>query len=201
MLVYFDPWYAGVVLPSLVVFGLMAIPYLDFNKKGNGYYTINERLFAYIVFQFGFLVLWITLIILGTFLRGPNWNFFGPFEYWDAHKVEVLSNVDLSQYFWVYLLGMPLPKAPADASEWTKFLFILWRELPGILVVGAYFFLLPPLMAITIFRKYFVKMGFLRYMLMANLFLFMMTLPIKMVLRWTVNLKYFISIPEYFLNF
>jgi len=46
-----------------------------------------------------------------------------------------------------------------------------------------------------------VKMGFLRYMLLANLFLFMMTLPIKMVLRWTVNLKYFISIPEFFLNF
>ena len=40
MLVYFDPWYAGVVLPSLVVFGLMAMPYLDFNKKGNGYYSI-----------------------------------------------------------------------------------------------------------------------------------------------------------------
>ena len=25
MLVYFDPWYAGVVLPSLVIFGLMAL--------------------------------------------------------------------------------------------------------------------------------------------------------------------------------
>ncbi len=41
MLVYFDPWYAGVVLPSLVIFGLAAIPFLDFNKAGNGYYTIN----------------------------------------------------------------------------------------------------------------------------------------------------------------
>ena len=79
MLVYFDPWYAGVVLPSLVVFGLMAMPYLDFNKKGNGYYSIEERKFSYLVYQFGFFELWITLIILGTFLRGPNWNFFGPF--------------------------------------------------------------------------------------------------------------------------
>jgi hypothetical protein len=42
MLVYFDPWYAGVVLPSLVIFGLMAMPYLDFNKKGNGYYTRSQ---------------------------------------------------------------------------------------------------------------------------------------------------------------
>ena len=37
MLVYYDPWMAGVVLPSLVIFGLMAIPFIDFNKKGNGY--------------------------------------------------------------------------------------------------------------------------------------------------------------------
>src|SRR4029078_4022298 len=40
MLVYYDPWMAGVVLPSLIVVGLMAIPYIDFNKQGNGYYTI-----------------------------------------------------------------------------------------------------------------------------------------------------------------
>ncbi len=65
----------------------------------------------------------------------------------------------------------------------------------------AYFIVLPPLMAVTVFRKFFVKMGFIRYMLMANLLLFMMALPIKMVLRWTLNLKYIIAIPEYFLNF
>jgi hypothetical protein len=29
----------------------------------------------------------------------------------------------------------------------------------------------------------------------------MMLLPIKMLTRWTVNLKYFISMPEYMLNF
>ncbi len=28
MLVYFDPWMAGVVLPSLIIVGLMALPYL-----------------------------------------------------------------------------------------------------------------------------------------------------------------------------
>ncbi len=61
--------------------------------------------------------------------------------------------------------------------------------------------LLPPLMAVTVFRKFFVKMGFIRYMLMSNLLLFMAALPIKMVLRWTFNLKYIVSIPEYFLNF
>ncbi len=201
MLVYFDPWYAGVVLPSLVIFGLMAIPFLDFNKAGNGYYTINERKFSYLVFQFGFLELWVTLIILGTFLRGPNWNFFGPFETWDAHKVDVLTNVDLSQYFWVGWLHTALPRAAPDAGAASQFLTILYREAPGIILVLLYFIVLPPLLATTVFRKMFVKMGFVRYMLMVMLFLLMLTLPIKMVLRWTVNLKYIISIPEYFLNF
>ncbi|KAB2838997.1 cytochrome C, partial [bacterium] len=39
ILVYFDPWMAGVVLPSLIIVGLMVIPYIDVNPKGNGYYT------------------------------------------------------------------------------------------------------------------------------------------------------------------
>jgi hypothetical protein len=201
MLVYFDPWYAGVVLPSMVIAGLMAIPYLDFNKKGNGYYTIAERKFSYLIFQFGFLVLWVTLIILGTFLRGMNWNFYGPFENWDPHKVEVLTNQNVSEIVWNSWLHTSTPKAPTDAGFGTQLLYIVWRELVGIVLVAFYFIALPPIMAVTIFRKFFVKMGFFRYMIMANLLLFMMSLPIKMVLRWVFNLKYLISIPEWFLNF
>jgi hypothetical protein len=45
-----------------------------------------------------------------------------------------------------------------------------------------------------------VRMGLIRYMVMTGLLLMMMMLPIKMVLRWTFNLKYLIAIPEYFLN-
>jgi hypothetical protein len=201
MLVYFDPWYAGVVLPSLVVFGLMAMPYLDFNKKGNGYYSIEERKFSYLVYQFGFFELWITLIILGTFLRGPNWNFYGPFEYWTPYKVEVLNNVDLPQMFWVNLLDQPLPRAPQGAGTLVQIGYILLREAPGLLLLGAYLVLLPPLLAVTVFRGFFAKMGFIRYMIMANLMLLMLSLPLKMILRWTLNLKYLVSIPEFSLNF
>ena len=201
MLVYFDPWYAGVVLPSMVVFGLMAMPYLDFNKKGNGYYSIEERKFSYLVYQFGFFELWITLIILGTFLRGPNWNFFGPFEYWTPYKVEVLNNVDLPQFFWVNLLDRPLPRAPQGAGTLVQVGTILLRESPGLILLGAYLVLLPPLLAVTVFRQFFAKMGFVRYMIMANLMLLMLSLPLKMILRWTLNLKYIVSIPEFSLNF
>jgi len=203
MLVYFDPWMAGVVLPSMVVFGLMAIPYIDYNKAGNGYYTIEQRKFAYIMFQFGFLVLWVTLIVMGTFLRGPNWNFFGPYEIWDAHKVEALNNVDLSEYFWVTALGSSRPSPPEGASDMVKIGYAVFRELPGILLVIGYFTILPPLFVVfsKTFQNMFIRMGFIRYMVMTNLLLMMMLLPIKMLGRWTVNLKYVISLPEYMLNF
>jgi hypothetical protein len=216
MLVYYDPWMAGVVLPSLIIVGLMAIPYIDFNKQGNGYYTIKQRKFAYIVFQLGFLELWVTLIVLGTLLRGPNWNFFGPYEHWDPHKVEALNNINLSEYFWQRGLGRSLPAVPqlmwipeylpTWISGWfqpvAQFVSILFtREVVGTLLVLSYFIILPPLGAITVFRNFYQKMGFIRYMVLANLLLFMAALPIKMVLRWSFNLKYLIAIPEYFLNF
>jgi Cytochrome b(C-terminal)/b6/petD len=200
MLVYFDPWMAGVVLPSVILVGLMAIPYIDFNKLGNGYYSFNERKFAVATFMFGFLPLWIAMIVLGTFLRGPNWNFFSPYEYWDVHKLELLNNVNLSEYFWLSLLGQQLPVAPAGSTLGYQILTILLRESVGLLAVAAYLFVLPPLMAATVFRRFFTKMGFLRYMVLANLMLLMMSLPIKMVLRWAVRLKYIVAIPEWFFN-
>jgi hypothetical protein len=189
MLVYFDPWMAGVVLPTFIIVGLMALPYIDFNQKGNGYYTFAQRKFAVTTFMFGFLVLWVVLIVLGTFLRGPNWNFFGPFESWDPHKNLPLNNVNLSDYFWLMGFGQAM-----EGKGW----FI--RELPGIVFMLAYLLLLPPLLAKTILRPFFIRMGFVRFFLLVTLLQFMALLPLKMVLRWTLNLKYIIFIPEYFFN-
>jgi hypothetical protein len=189
MLVYFDPWLAGVVLPGLIIVGLMAIPYIDTNPKGNGYYTFRERKVEIALFFFGWLILWSQMIVIGTFLRGPNWNFFGPYEFWDPNKVEALVNVDLSEYFWIKLLNTGLP------GNW----FV--RELPGILLMGFYFFVLPVLLSKTRwFRRYYEKMGPARYYVGVTLFLFMMLLPIKMYCRWLFNLKYFVHIQEYFFN-
>ena len=195
MLVYYDPWMAGVVLPSIILGGLMAIPYIDFNKRGNGYYTFNERKFSVITFLFGFLPLWVAMIVLGTFIRGPNWNMFGPFEYWDVHKLEVLNNVNLSDWFWVENLRQPLPRPSSAGDIWT----IVKREWLGLLIVIGYLAALPPLGA-ALFRGFFIKMGFLRYMVLANLMLFMWALPLKMAARWAFNLKYIVAIPEWFFN-
>ncbi len=188
MLVYFDPWLAGVVLPSMIISGLMLVPYCDKNPKGVGYYTLKERPFAVGTFMFGFIVLWISLIIMGTFLRGPNWNFFGPFEVWDVHKLEPLGNVNLSEYFWVKWLGQALPKS-----------FIL-REMPGIVLTAGYLFVLPPLLAFTVCKGLYKQIGFMRYNLVMSHLLIMIGMVIKMVLRWVFNLKYLIFIPEHFLN-
>jgi hypothetical protein len=188
MLVYFDPWLAGVVFPSLIILGLMAVPYIDPNPLGNGYYTFRQRRFAVTWFLFGFVVLWCVLIFLGTFLRGPNWNFFGPYEVWDIHKLEALVNVNLSEYFWIRLLGQPLPS------------FWLVRELPGFVAVGAYFSVAGWVLSRTYLRPMHRQMSRLRFAILMLLFLAMMALPIKMVLRWLFNLKYLIAIPEYFFN-
>ena len=188
MLVYFDPWLAGVVFPGLIVVGLMAIPYIDTNPKGNGYFTLKERKWEITTFLFGFLILWILLVILGTFLRGPNWNFFGPYEFWDIHKLEALVNVNLSEYIWVKALGMGLPRNP------------LVREFFGFVVVLAYLLAIPPLLAKTWFKEFYKTLGPPRFYVMTFLLLAMTALPIKMVLRWLFNLKYIIGIPEYFFN-
>jgi hypothetical protein len=188
MLVYFDPWLAGVVLPSLIIVGLICIPYVDKNPKGNGYYTFTERKAEITIFLFGFVILWSSLIVLGTFLRGPNWNFFGPFEFWDIHKLAALTNVNLSEYIWVRGLRTAMP------SNW----FV--RELPGILLVMFYVFALPVIFAKRWLRTYYEKLGPARYYVSVFLFLMMMSLPFKMLARWIFNLKYIVAIPEFFFN-
>ena len=188
MLVYFDPWLAGVVLPGLIIVGLICIPYVDKNPKGNGYFTFNERKAEITIFLFGFAVLWASLIVLGTFLRGPNWNFFGPFEFWDIHKLAALTSVNLSEYIWVRALRTGLPS------------FWLVREIFGILLVLFYVFALPVILARTLFKTYYNKLGAPRYFVTAFLFLMMMSLPMKMLARWSFNLKYIVAIPEFFFN-
>jgi hypothetical protein len=219
MLVYYDPWYAGVVLPSIIVVGLMAIPYIDVNPKGNGYFTFAERKFSIGIFLFGYLALWVFMIITGTFLRGPGWNFFGPFEFWDPHKVVALNNVNLSDYVWVvwfqkiyhtthiewFNQGLPnvVNKVPQlIPPDWTSIkLFLVEvghackREFAGILFLAFYFLALPGVLAKTLLKKFYASMDFARYSVLVGLFLTMFTLPLKMVLRWTMNLKYFVDTP------
>lgn len=149
LLVYFDPWIAGVVLPTLIIVGLMAIPYVDANPRGVGtwpamrwkragglpvWWVAKERPFAVSVFMLG-VVMWFVLIFIGTYDRGPNWEWYWPWEDWSYRRLSKLTLKNLPNlpgalllvsYF---LLGSPIPqqakallsskagpKAPALAS-------------------------------------------------------------------------------------
>ncbi len=94
LLVYFDPWLAGVVIPTLIVIGLMAIPYIDINNPVSGRYRLSKRKKAGTIFLFG-CVLWFGLIIVGTFFRGPSWHFYWPWESWliETHAGKALRSL------------------------------------------------------------------------------------------------------------
>ncbi|HSP98905.1 MAG TPA: hypothetical protein VL049_16910 [Candidatus Dormibacteraeota bacterium] len=85
LLVYFDPWVAGVAIPTLIIIGLMAIPYLDTSRNATGRYTFSERRLVIGHFLFGFALWWV-LIAIGEFLRGPNWQIYWPWQSWSVPK-------------------------------------------------------------------------------------------------------------------
>ena len=115
MLVYFDPWIAGVMIPTLIIIGLMAIPFVDKNPKGVGIYCFRMRKFAFVIFTIG-IVAWFGLIIFGVYFRGPSWLLYMPWESWDIHKPVISKgNYILPLFIGVpatigyYVLGLWLP--------------------------------------------------------------------------------------------
>src|SRR3982750_4494038 len=137
MLVYFDPWIAGVVMPSLIMVGLMVFPYVDSNPLGNGYYTLRQRRFALNMFNWGFLM-WILLIFIGTFIRGPGWIWFWPGQTWDHNRVVFDKNVDLHDMIATSWLGQTLHLGFLTVNPF-KFLFG-FIVVTGFYLVGALFF-------------------------------------------------------------
>ena len=179
MLVYFDPWLAGVVLPTLIIIGLMIIPFIDINPAGNGYYCFKERKYEVLTFFFGFHILWVSMIIIGTFFRGPGWNLFWPWQRWDPHKVVALTNVDLP-----YLLGF------RDYG---------WSAVCGAVVVLGYFVVGLAGFYLWVLRvkgkEFLERWGLVRFLITGFLFVTMLSLPAKMFLRLAFNVKYILVTP------
>ena len=187
LLVYFDPWIAGVVLPGLILGGLMAIPYLDKNPVGVGEYNYKDRKFAFWVFTLG-TVFWFVLIIIGYYFRGPSWQWYWPWESWEIHKE---SHVEVHSWSWpvglVALLayggiGLLLPLAipyvlGPKAQEGSK----LKQICDGL-------------------QEFYEKRGPVNYAIQISLLLIMIGIPIKMVLRLFFNVKYILAIPAINLN-
>jgi hypothetical protein len=175
MLVYFDPWIAGVVMPSLIIVGLMVIPYIDANPLGNGYYTFKQRRFAIWTFIFGFIILWVTMIVIGTLIRGPGWMWFWPGMTWDHNRLIFEVNRDLPDIFGI-------------KDRILKIIF-------GAIVVGIYGVAaaigIHKLITFTPFsKKIYARMSLLQYAIMQVFLITMLALPVKMILRLVFRIKY-----------
>ena len=180
MLVYFDPWMAGVVMPTLIIVGLMAIPYIDVNPLGNGYYTYKQRKFAIWTFLFGFIGLWVSMIVIGTFIRGPGWMWFWPTQTWDHTRVDFSVNRNLNQvapFSWI-----------VPDTAWGRGLF-------GAVAVGLYFvvagYLMHRLCLLTDFaRKMYRRMTLLQIITLHTFLILMLSLPVKILFRLLFRIKY-----------
>jgi hypothetical protein len=128
LLVYFDPWIAGVLLPQFIIQGLILLPYVDTNPEQQGYYSYKGRQLEFWVMSLGFLM-WFALILVGSTMRGPSWHLYWPWESWLVHKPDAaqtwsfpvwLGLLTVGGYFAV---GLVLP----------ALIFRKWYEEKGLL--------------------------------------------------------------------
>ena len=103
LLVYFDPWIAGVTLPGIIVLGLMALPYVDVNPQGIGEYAFRKRPFAVTVFLIG-TAMWFVLIFMGYYCRGTNWEWYWPGQAWSHHRITKLTLKNLPNLWGAVLM-------------------------------------------------------------------------------------------------
>jgi len=119
------------------------------------------------------------LIVVGTFLRGPGWNWFWPWEPWDSHKVVAMSNVDLP-----YILGF--------RDYWVQ-------AAVGLTLTVVYFVIGTAAMYVWIVRQkgaeFMQKWGAVRFGLTSFLFLNMVAVVVKLVMRLGFNVKYIMVTP------
>lgn len=126
LLVYFDPWIAGVLLPQFIVQGLVILPYIDTNPEQQGYYSYKGRQLEFWVMSLGFIA-WFLLILVGSTMRGPSWQFYLPWESWLIHKPDAGATWNFPVWAGIlaiggyFAVGMALP----------ALLFRKWYEEKG----------------------------------------------------------------------
>ncbi|HEX2051973.1 MAG TPA: menaquinol-cytochrome c reductase cytochrome b subunit, partial [Actinomycetota bacterium] len=75
LLRYFHPQVAGVTIPTVIIIGLMAAPFIDRNPSTRP----DDRKVAIVVFSY-FMLTFAVLTIIGMFFRGPGFNFTFPWQ-------------------------------------------------------------------------------------------------------------------------
>jgi hypothetical protein len=101
-----------------------------------------------------------------------------------------LDNVNLSDMFWLNCFGIAFEAGGGFGK-------ILLREAPGIaLIVGLT--LGPILVALTVLRRLYLKLGVFWTLSCVGVFEFLMWVPLRLWLESAAKLKYIVYIPEYF---
>ncbi len=75
LLTMFHPMVAGVTIPGMGLFLLILAPYIDKNPSNKP----EDRKFAISLFAV-FMMFWAVLVIIGSFFRGPGFNFIYPWQ-------------------------------------------------------------------------------------------------------------------------
>jgi menaquinol-cytochrome c reductase cytochrome b/c subunit len=80
-LVSYSAFFGGILVPGIVMVILLFLPYLDRDPKGVGVWFSRYRRKANLLF-FAFVLAVVIPILVGQYLRGPNWEFYWPWEEW-----------------------------------------------------------------------------------------------------------------------
>jgi hypothetical protein len=75
LLTMFHPMVAGVTIPGIGLFALILAPYIDKNPSNKP----EDRKFAISIMTV-FLMFWAVLVLIGSFFRGPGFNFVYPWS-------------------------------------------------------------------------------------------------------------------------
>lgn len=185
LLVYFDPWIAGVMLPNQILIGLILIPYVDTTPNEQGHYDFSKRRFAVVFFSFG-MFFWMMLIVVGQFLRGPSWQIYWP-----------IIDYDIGGGTWVRE-GVPLKEISGTLTS-----LPFGAGLTLLLVYGVVGMVLP-LVAPRLFpnskivkelQEYMSALGPVKYFIVQSHLLMMMGVILKIFLRLAFDVKYILETP------
>jgi hypothetical protein len=80
-LVGYSAFWGGVGVPTFLMMYLLGLPYIDRSPRGVGVWFARDRMITMNIWTLILLGILITTA-LGVYFRGPNWNFYWPWENW-----------------------------------------------------------------------------------------------------------------------
>ncbi|VAX22360.1 hypothetical protein MNBD_NITROSPINAE02-1409 [hydrothermal vent metagenome] len=185
MLVYFDPWIAGVLLPGQILVGLILIPFVDISPHAQGRYGWEDRKFAVSFFSFGMFI-WFALIAVGQWFRGPSWEFYWP-----------ILDYQIGGHSWTYE-GVPLKVTTATLHNMPNTIglafivlfFVVGMILPFVIVKAA-----GESKIGKASKDYIESLGLIRYGIVQSHVVLTFFVVAKIVLRLTFGYKYVLTTP------